>query len=423
MSTDRDNVTKGNLFEDDFFMGQDGHGQQEEADGDEDDEETEEEEEEDGGDSVEDENFNRVLNQTGRSGVREESVERDQSICHHNKASQTCFCSENKANTIKSFVPNQRHFVQQAPLADLQEESEDDYEHQEADETNYKNPDVSQQPTPERTMKPVPPQPPNPQDQIRMLRDLLRLERDDSARRQSNNAAMQNYVQQLQRDFLRQQRELLDALEFSQRLKSQNESQIRAVEATLAEKDKHIEQLQKQLASLDEDKLNSQFKATLDKQKQMFNLREQQFQTQLKQLEEQLTNEQNSSASVLSQCQTRLGDQLKAHERELAAARSCSDELQIQLNQLVNEPQNLVIKTLREECAQLRGQLEGSQTIHCEFKSKYEQLERKLENLLAEQEQLETVKFISLRKTSSSSKQRNGSSWRLKCLGLPPAIV
>lgn len=225
--------------------------------------------------------------------------------------------------------------------------------------------------------------------QVAVLRNLLQIERHSNETRRQNNFQLQKYLQQLQTDYLRQQQDLIEALELSNKIKEQKDSQLAIVDETLKEKDQLIVQLRQNLANLDEPKLRMEFQQTLEKQKKLAQLEQDQLREQISSVEQQLVRERVSNSQLLQQFQEKLDDQVKFHEREVANIQSRLAQSQSELDRIMNEPQNLVIKVLREDKCKLESQVEELNLVLEDSKSKYESLKKRIESLSSEQEQSE----------------------------------
>jgi len=302
----------------------------------------------------------------------------------NNKSSQTCFCADKNKLNESHHPQTSPVFHNATPLQDLQEEGEDlganhAVHYQRKPEERFDSTD----------MKPSLPQP-NPNDQIRVLRDLLRLERGHNERRRRNNTAMKEYIRNLQTDFLRQQRELVEALEFCNKLKDQKDSQMQILEATIVEKDRLIGNLRSQLNDLDESKIRARFNETLDKQQGLAKIQTEQLQSQIVQLEQQVDNEKKINSQLTLKNQESLANLSRQYEQELTLSRKRIKELQTEIEELLNSPQNLVIRTLKEKNLELDNQLAVMNSLLNESKSKYDSINCKVEEMLSEHEQAES---------------------------------
>lgn len=229
------------------------------------------------------------------------------------------------------------------------------------------------------------------QRQLIVLRDLLRVERQKNHQRKLNNSAMQQYLTQLQSEYLKLQRELVETLELSHKIKAQKEAQIKALDETLVEKNKLIEQLKENLTNLDESKLRLEFKELMEKQNKLAELEKEQLRQQIDSTEQQLMRERVNNSQILQQFQSRLDEQLKAHEEESANMKRKLSAMENDYEKLLNEPQNLIIKNLKEEKSRLSCQLDELSLVLNESQSKYETLQKRIEGLLSEQEQIEST--------------------------------
>lgn len=226
--------------------------------------------------------------------------------------------------------------------------------------------------------------------QLQLLRDLLRIERHNNDRRRANNLSLQKYIQQLQAEYLRQQNDLVEVLETSHKIKRQKEAQIDVMEQTLSEKDKLIEQLQLKIELSNDDKgLRESFEKALEKQRQTSQLEQDQLRSQLDGLEQEMAKERFEHSKVLLQFEEKLDEKNKLHEQELGKLRDRLQETQSELNRLLNEPQSLIVKALREDKSKLMDQIGELQSALDTSQSKFEGLRNKIELLINEHEQVE----------------------------------
>jgi len=227
------------------------------------------------------------------------------------------------------------------------------------------------------------------QRQLSLLRNLLNIERDRNEQRRKNNNVMQHYLQQLQADYLNLQRDLLEALELGHRIKAQKEAQIEALNATVREKDRLVEQQRVNLENLDESKLRAEFKELQAKQEKLFQVEKEQLVGQIETVERNLEQERNNHSQAILQFQSKLDEQLRSHDLEMSKLSNKSSMLESELERLLGEPKNLVIKLLKEEKAKLASQVDELQLVLDESQAKYECLRKRVESLLNEQEQME----------------------------------
>lgn len=227
------------------------------------------------------------------------------------------------------------------------------------------------------------------QYQLNVLRDLLRIERQKNQQRKLNNNSMQQYLGQLQADYLCLQRELVETLELGHKIKAQKEAQISALDETLKEKNRLIEQLRDNLANLDESKIRSEFRELMEKQNKLFQLEKEQLKQQIENAEQQLMRERINNSQILQQFQTKLEEQMKAHENETAILKKNLSSLEADYEKLLNVPANLTIKNLKEEKSRMSCQLGELSLVLNESQNKYETLGKRIEGLLSEQEQIE----------------------------------
>lgn len=225
--------------------------------------------------------------------------------------------------------------------------------------------------------------------QLDLLRNLLRVERMNNEKSRSSNRTLKDYIQQLQMDFLKQQNDVVEALEFAQKLKSQKDSQIAAIEQTVRDKDALIEQMRANIENLGEAKLRQEFEATLDKQKQLEKLEQDQLRQQIELVGRQLEKERAQSDQLSQQLERKLDEQRVVHERELAAMCSRYKQTQAELERLLSEPQNLVLKALKEDKAALECRVDELVIVCDQVQMKHDNLKKRLEALIVEQGQNE----------------------------------
>lgn len=225
--------------------------------------------------------------------------------------------------------------------------------------------------------------------QLDLLKELLAVERRQNEQRRHNNSAMQQYLQKMQTEYLRLQRDLVEALELAHKIKSQKEAQLESLGETVKEKDRAIEKLKANLGGLDETKLREEFNALLAKQAQLARMEKQQMKEQVDKVEQQLIRERVANSQAIQQFQKKFDDERKFHENKVELAHKKLINLKLELNQVLNEPQNLVIRELKEEKSKLSNQVEELNLLLDENHAKYEQMRKRIENLLREQEQLE----------------------------------
>jgi hypothetical protein len=229
---------------------------------------------------------------------------------------------------------------------------------------------------------------PDEKHQLHLLRDLLAIERANNEQRHQNNLNMQRYIQRLEEDYLRLQGDLVQALELGHKIKAQKEAQIRCLETTVGQKDTLIEQLQTRLGNLDEAKLRDEFRITLEKQQKLHHLEQDQLKQQIVATEQQLCRERTNNSQLLHQFQQKLDDQLKLHERELANMKLRLAESQETIERILCEPQNLLVKALREDNAQLKSQVDELNLALDETRNRYDSMRKRVDLLLTEQDRL-----------------------------------
>lgn len=317
---------------------------------------------------------------------------------HHHKSSkgsQTCFCDQNRFNLNKHLPPQSSLVaVSKEKPKTIIEEQESQHYGMMGEVTNLKD-NTNSNKNDNLRFKQIVSQlegtddiETNSENQLKILRDLLRLERENNSKQQQHNADLQQTINRLQVDFLRQQSDLVEALEFSGKLKTQKDSQISMVETTLVEKDRLIEQLRLQLASLDETKLRKSFNETLEKQQQLAKLESEQLRTQINQQDEQISQERAEHSRLLQQLQSKANDQIRLHELEMDTLGKRLAESQTEIERMLSEPQNLIIKSLREDNSKLKSQIDETNVLLDESQRRYENLKEKLALVSEEQEQM-----------------------------------
>lgn len=229
----------------------------------------------------------------------------------------------------------------------------------------------------------------NSRKTFEILRQLLAIERRRNEQRRNQNLSMKHYIKHLQADYLNLQRDLVDTLELGHKVKAQKEAQISTMEETLREKNLHIERLKETLDNLDETKLRDEFKELLAKQNQLSTMEKQQLKDQVVVVEQQLVRERVNNSQILQQFQQRLDDQMQSHDLERNNSRERITNLQSELERLLNEPSNLLIKEMRDERIKLISELNELQSSLGDSRSKYDSLRKKIELMLVEQEQME----------------------------------
>lgn len=224
---------------------------------------------------------------------------------------------------------------------------------------------------------------------LSILRHLLSVERQCSQSRRQNLISMQKYLKELQNDYLHQQQELVEALELAHKIKVKKDSELEVVNETVKEKDRLIDQLKAQINSIVESKLRAEFESVQEKQHQLYELERQQLRDQITTVEQQLVRERVTNSQTMLQFQEKLADQVKLHETETNRLKERAKNFERDLERLLNEPQNLVIKTLKEEKFNCLNEIDELKMHLDESRSKYEKLRRRLEVLQQEQEQIE----------------------------------
>lgn len=251
--------------------------------------------------------------------------------------------------------------------------------------------------------------------QLSLLRDLLRVERANTERSRANNAAIKRYVQQLQMDYLKQQSDLMAALELGHKIKGQKEAQIATIEATVNEKEALIEQLRLNLANLDEQRLRREFEAALSKQNQTNQLELDQLRNQIQAGEQQLAREKAEQLQLSEQFRVKLDEQKRVHDKELAALCSQLRETRAELDRLLSEPQNLIIKALKEDKSALDIRLDEQNMVAHELQTKYDALKKRLESIMSEQEQSQQQYRDEVDKLQQQQADQRRSLSELKC--------
>lgn len=226
-------------------------------------------------------------------------------------------------------------------------------------------------------------------EKLNLLRNLLASERRNNSQRRRNNQALQQYVRQVQADYLRSQRDVLEALQLGRNIKLQKEAQLAALSNTVEEKDRLIEQLRLTLDNLDERKLRDEFKELLDKQKQLADMEKEQLHKQVDTIQQQLVGERVNNSQILQQFRAKLDDQLSSHDKETQAFHEQVSKLENQLKQMLEEPREIIIRDLKEENSKLSCQLEETNLRSDESLKRFEFLKKRLESLMADQEQME----------------------------------
>lgn len=233
----------------------------------------------------------------------------------------------------------------------------------------------------------------NNESRLDILRDLLSIERQKNEQRRDNNRAMQQYVKKLQNDYLQLQGDLLETLELCHKVKAQKEAQIESLNSTVNEKSQYIEQLKEKLQSLNVSRLREEFKEQMAKQNELAEVERQQLRDQIDTFEQQLVRERINSSQLLQQFQTKLDDQLKSNKLEIEQWSSKANHLELELERILSEPKNLVIKSLREEKSKLDCQLDELNLLVDDNRLKFDSLRKRLESLLSEQEIIEKRNF------------------------------
>lgn len=224
--------------------------------------------------------------------------------------------------------------------------------------------------------------------QVDILRDLLRTERQLNERRATNNRALSNYINQLQSDYLSLQRDLIETLELSKKIRNQKEAQIASQLTTIAQKDALIEQLRHQLADLDESKLRTEFEARISKHQNLVRLECDQLRGQKEAIELQLHGERVNNCQLLQEFQSKLDEQAKVHERQVVRLNDRIAKLELELEQVLAEPKNQLIRQLKEEKSAMQGQIEDTAILLDESRAKYDSLSKRIECIMAEHERL-----------------------------------
>lgn len=226
-------------------------------------------------------------------------------------------------------------------------------------------------------------------NQLSVLRQLLIVERQRNEQRRDNNNVMQRYLVKLQADYLRLQADLVEALELGHKIKAQKEAQMEAMKLTIEQKDKTIEKLNLNMTSIDHHQLGEDFKLLVEKQTKLFQLEREQLESQIKNMELQLLNERTNHSQQLQQTQSRFEEQLRNYDKELRVLRGRLQDNDSEIERILNEPKNLLIKSLKEEKCQLQCDLDESRMLLQENQTKYDSLKRRMESLLGEQETME----------------------------------
>lgn len=228
---------------------------------------------------------------------------------------------------------------------------------------------------------------PSLEQQLSALRDLLAIERERNERRRSNNKQLQSYIGHLEVDYLRLQRDLIESLELGHKIKAQKDAQIEALDENIKQKADLIDSLRGQL---DATKLEDEFKVLLGKQAQLAQLEKQQLRQQVETTQQQLDKERLSHEQAAQQYESRLENQMQTHERECEEMRKRIEDLHAQINRMMNEPKNLVIKNLQEDKCQLICQIDDYDLSCKQLKAKYDALQKRCTTLVEEFEQTES---------------------------------
>lgn len=224
---------------------------------------------------------------------------------------------------------------------------------------------------------------------VALLRQLLANERSRNQRRAANNAAMQDYLARLQNEYLDLQRELVQALELARRIGEQKAAQIESINELVREKENTIERLRESLDRLDENNLRREFELTIEKQKQLFQLQQQQLHDQINALEAQLTLEQAKCSALKTVHQKQLDELGAKHTEEVNKLSKTCQQVQADYERVLEEPSNVVIKSLRDEKCLLENQVDELSSQLLQNQLKCDSTRRKLEDLLSE---FETIK-------------------------------
>lgn len=243
--------------------------------------------------------------------------------------------------------------------------------------------------------------------QLQLLRDLLRIERHNNDRRRANNISLQQYIQQLQAEYLRQQNDLVEVLETSHKIKRQKQAQLDVMEQTLNEKDQLIQQLQMKVELLKDDGgLQKSFQDALEKQKETSRLEQEQLRAELEDMEQKMAQERVDNSKMLLRFEEKLEEKNKLHEQDLSKLRDRLQETQTELNRILDEPHSLIVKALREEKAKLEAQIDDLQSALETSQSKFEGLRDKIEKLVSEHEQVEQENQIEIGKLQERLNQQ-----------------
>lgn len=224
--------------------------------------------------------------------------------------------------------------------------------------------------------------------QVSILRDLLRTERQLNERRAANNRALSNYINRFHSDYLDLQRDLIETLELSKKIRNQKEAQIASQLTTITQKDSLIEQLKRQLADLDESKLRTEFEARISKHQDLIRLECDQLRAQKEAIELQLHGERVNNCQLLQEFQSKLEEQTKNHERQVVRLNDRIAKLELELEQVLAEPKNQLIRQLKEEKSAMQGQLEDTAILLDESRGKYDSLSKRIGCIMAEHERL-----------------------------------
>lgn len=229
----------------------------------------------------------------------------------------------------------------------------------------------------------------NNEDQISLLRELLRTERQMNERRSKNSIVMSNYIKNLQSEYLGLQRDLIETLELSKKLRAQKEAQIMSQQATMDEKDSLIKQLRRQLEETDESNLRQEFENRLVRQRKLATLELDQLKSQSETIEHELRLERATNTRIHQEYQLKLSEQAKSHDKYADSLKAKIEHLDAELNRILNEPKNQAIRALKLEKNELERKFEEASIFLEDSRSKYGMACNRIEGLIADHNRLE----------------------------------
>lgn len=248
------------------------------------------------------------------------------------------------------------------------------------------------------------------EQRLELMRRLLRAEREENQKLSNISQSKQKQIKQLQQDYLRLQRDLVDTLELSRKLAGQKTAQIETLEKTVAEKSRLVENLTNNLDYLSEEQVRKEFSSLLEKQKSLCNIELEQVREQKATCEQQLLRERVQSSELLQQFQAKIDDQIRAREEIESKLSNKIDALKAELQELLSRPQNSIIKSLQEDKSKLETDTNKLQLLLDKSQSQQRDSIKQVEELLLEHEHLKQMNNEQLEKLQdeiSSLKQQN----------------